>query len=60
LGEDEPLILNSMVIIPSFSASNRSNSHYEKSRRIMGRMKFETIEHEREKMLPAIKINITS
>lgn len=37
-----------------------SNSHYEKSRRIMGRMKFETIEHEREKMLPAIKINITS
>jgi hypothetical protein len=37
-----------------------SNSHYGKSGRIMGRMKFETIEHEREKMLPAIKINITS
>jgi len=37
-----------------------SNSHYGKSGGIMVKMKFETIEHEREKMLPAIKINITS
>ena len=37
-----------------------SNSHYGKSGRIMGKMKSETIKHEREKMLPAIKINVTS
>jgi hypothetical protein len=33
-----------------------SNSHYGKSGGIIVKMKFETIEHEREKMLPAIKI----
>jgi UDP-N-acetylmuramoyl-L-alanyl-D-glutamate--2,6-diaminopimelate ligase len=43
------------VVVNSFS-----NSHYGKSGRIMGKMKSETIKHEREKMLPAIKINVTS
>jgi len=35
-----------------------SNSHYGKSGGIMGTRKFKTIEYEREKMLPAMKINI--
>jgi len=48
-----PLFLQQSQAIPE----KISNSHYKKSRRIMGKMKFKTIEHKREKMLPAIKIN---